>query len=278
MEKHEQDPPSVQHFYVDEAGDTTLFDKKGRVIVGEPGVSHCFMVGLAIIPDPKSVRKALDDLRSEMLTDPFLNRQPSMQPESSKTAVAFHAKDDLPEVRHQVFRLLPSFGAKVIVAVRRKSNLADDARLAYELTGEKLTANDIYDGLVRQIFQNVLHKSHENRIVFARRGKSDRTEALTKAINQAKLAFAKKWGERPDRPTRINSASPSDSGGLQVIDYYLWALQRLFERREGRYYRPLEQQYRLIMDIDDKRGKPYGEWYNDRNRLEEERLKPITEG
>jgi hypothetical protein len=32
------------------------------------------------------------------------------------------------------------------------------------------------------------------------------------------------------------------------------------------------------MDIDDKRGKPYGEWYNDRNRLEEERLKPITEG
>jgi len=269
---------TVQHFFVDEAGDTTLFDKTGRIVVGEEGASRCFIVGLAIVPQPGAVKKALDNLRAGLLADPFLNRQPSMLPEKKKTAVFFHAKDDLPEVRHQVFKLLPSFGAKVIVAVRRKAVLANEVKFIYENTGEKITANEIYDWLVSAIFENVLHSAKENRILFARRGKSDRTEGLTEAINQAKRAFYKKHGDRPDCPTQINSASPSDSAGLQVIDYYLWAVQRLFERGDDRYYKPLARRYRLIKDLDDTRRKGYGEWYNDSNKLEVEKLKPITVG
>jgi len=32
-------------FFVDEAGDDTLFDKKGRVIVGQEGCSNYFILG-----------------------------------------------------------------------------------------------------------------------------------------------------------------------------------------------------------------------------------------
>jgi len=35
----------------DEAGDLTFFDQKGRIIVGDAGVSHTFMLGLAEIAD-----------------------------------------------------------------------------------------------------------------------------------------------------------------------------------------------------------------------------------
>jgi hypothetical protein len=38
-------------------------------------------------------------------------------------------------------------------------------------------------------------------------------------------------------------------------------MQRLYERGEERFYRALESQYRFTMDLDDKRNKPYGEWY-----------------
>ncbi|MEH2178191.1 hypothetical protein [Nostoc sp.] len=36
---------------------------------------------------------------------------------------------------------------------------------------------------------------------------------------------------------------------------------------------PLAKKYRLIMDLDDNRNKPYGEWYGDRNPLTLEKLK-----
>lgn len=57
-----------------------------------------------------------------------------------------------------------------------------------------------------------------------------------------------------------------------MLDYYLWALQRLYEQGESRFFELLAQDYRLIMDLDDKRYKPYGTWYSDSNPLTVEKL------
>lgn len=35
----------IRNYYVDEAGDLTLFDKKGKVMLGKNGVSNTFMIG-----------------------------------------------------------------------------------------------------------------------------------------------------------------------------------------------------------------------------------------
>ena len=66
---------------------------------------------------------------------------------------------------------------------------------------------------------------------------------------------------------------PREHAGLQVIDYYLWALQRLCECGEDRYFELLRPNYRLIMDLDDKRRHRYGEWYSDSNPLTLRRMK-----
>jgi hypothetical protein len=71
----------------------------------------------------------------------------------------------------------------------------------------------------------------------------------------------------------IEPAYPSQVVGLQVVDYYLWALQRLYEREEDQFFNPLAQKYRLIMDLDDRRNKLYGEWYSDRSPLTLEKLR-----
>lgn len=43
-----------RHYYVDEAGDLTLFNKKGKVIIGQEGCSKLFFLGTAhIIDHPK---------------------------------------------------------------------------------------------------------------------------------------------------------------------------------------------------------------------------------
>lgn len=226
------------------------------------------------MPDPKLAHHKLEKLRDKLLADPYFKGVPSMQPEAKKTAICFHATDDLPEVRREVFKLLPEFGAKIQVAIKRKEYLVKTARL---LQGRqtKISPDDVYDDLVKRIFKNSLHIAEKNQIVFARRGKV-RRRALEKAIKKAKTNFERKTGIRSDSETVIFSAYPSQYAGLQVIDYYLWALQRMFERGEDRFFHLVKPAYRLVMDLDDTRNNPYGEWYSDYNPLELEKIKPVA--
>ncbi|MBM4457454.1 MAG: hypothetical protein FJ011_06755 [Chloroflexi bacterium] len=262
---------NTAHFFVDEAGDLNLFDRKGRVLLGQEGVSDTFMVGVAHVANVEVASAKLENLRAELLADPYFSGVPSMQPENRKTAIAFHAKNDLPEVRREVFKLLPTLGVEVQVAIRRKIVLVSEAQLLFKY-GRKLHADDVYDDMVKRLFRNLLHRADINEIYFARRGKSDRAEALNAAISRAKMNFNRKWNREADKPTRILSAFPSERAGLQIVDYYLWALQRLYEMGEERFFRLVAGDYRLIMDLDDTRRKPYGEWYSDRNPLALEKI------
>ena len=264
----------INNYYVDEAGDLTLFDKRGRVIVGQEGVSRMFMVGVAHLPDTEIARQKLEDLRTALLADPYFKGVPSMQPDSGKTAFYFHAKDDLPEIRREVFRLLSEFGAKVIVGIRRKEYLVSAARFFFQ-RGEKFRSDEVYDDLIKRLFRNLQHKASENRIIFAIRGKSFRQHAFEQAIERAKVNFEIKTGIASHSKTLVVPAYSSQFAGLQIIDYYLWALQRLFERGEDRFFNLVAKDYRLIMDLDDKRNRPYGEWYSDTNPLELKKIKPL---
>jgi hypothetical protein len=263
------------HHFIDEAGDLSLFNRRKQVVLGTEGVSNYFMVGAAFVPDPAALDLELASLRQSILRDPLLNRVPSLDPARRKTAVAFHAKDDVPEVRYKVFTLLVAFDVQVLAVVRTKRALVEQARMLFR-RGIRLSENELYDDLVSRLLRNRLHLAESNSIVVARRGTRDRKDALTTAITRAQENFAARWGARNFGPCDVVTAYPHESGGLQAMDYFLWALQRLYERREDRYFAPLAKHYRIIMDLDDTRRKAYGEWYSDSNPLTLEKLKPVT--
>ena len=143
---------AMRHFFVDEAGDLTLFDRRGRSMLGRDGVSQYFMVGVAEIRNPAVVGSRLDTLRRDLMSDPYLPGACSMHFERRKTALAFHAKDDLPEVRWRVYERLRRLDIKVAVALRRKVVLEAQARALFQKTGRKLRPDDVYDALVTQLF------------------------------------------------------------------------------------------------------------------------------
>lgn len=265
------------HYFVDEAGDLTLFNRLGRIIVGTEGVSRFFMVGVMQTGDPERLREELRQLRKELLQDKYLSSIPSMRPESGKTSIAFHAKDDCAEVRREVYRLLSKQDIKMQVAVRRKEILATDLRARYRL-GIRWKPDNIYDDLIKRLFRNLLHKADRNVITVARRGKTDRLEALTDAITRAKRNFERQFGLPSDKPTGIFVDVPSNVEALQAADYCLWSLQRLFEKGEDRYFDYMRDHFRLVMDLDDTRRKPYGEWYSDSNILASGKIKMPTIG
>ena len=53
-----------------------------------------------------------------------------------------------------------------------------------------------------------------------------------------------------------------------AVDYFLWAVQRTFERHEDRFLRLLWPQCSLVIDADDSREKGYGRYYT--------RQRPLT--
>lgn len=257
---------SVCHYFVDEAGDTTLFNAKGNVIIGEEGCSRYFMMGLLHVDDPVKLATSLETLRQNLLSDPYFRRVPSMQPENGKTAVMFHAKDDLAEVRREVFRVLAQQGGLRFYAVVRDKSRGI-LREVSQYKRKRYQPNEQYDHLVKRLFKDRLHKEDEYVITFATRGAKDRTRALTSALEEARNRFEKQWNIHNDAPMTIRNVAAKTQPCLQAADYLLWAVQRCYERREDRYLDYVWPMCHLVHDVDDHRKKLTGVYYTQKNPL-----------
>lgn len=259
----------TRHYFVDEGGDSTLFASRGKVIIETEGCSRYFMLGLLDVADPMSLQQSLDDLRVRLLNDPYFKDVPSMQPQAGKTALAFHAKDDLPEVRREVLALLrETTGLRYFAVVTDKWSVLEYVRQQNARNPDyRYHPNELYDYLTRRLFKNLLHKDGGYEIVFAKRGASDRTAALQTAIEIARERFTRQWGVASNAPIRVISSIPAQHAGLQVADYFTWALQRLYERGEDRYLHYLWNSVHLVQDIDDKRTAGYGVYYTQKQPL-----------
>jgi len=261
---------TIRHYFVDEGGDGTLFSNSGKVIIGTEGCSRFFILGLLDVTDPVHLQQKFDDLRTRLLNDPYFKDVPSMQPHARKTAVAFHAKDDLPEVRREVLMILRRMdGLRYFAVVTDKWRVLDYVRQQNVRNPTyRYHPNELYDYLTRRLFKNLLHKDAGYEIVFAKRGTSDRTLALQTAIEAARERFAKQWGISADAPIHVLSSTPVEHAGLQAVDYFTWALQRLYEKGEERYLNYLWHAVHLVQDIDDKRVAGYGVYYTQKKPLD----------
>ncbi len=221
--------------------------------------------------DPGRLDADLKSLRLELLADPYFSKVPSMQPEQRKTAVTLHAKDDCAEVRREVYRLLLEREMRFFAVVRDKRTIVTKVQ-EHNLKHPtyRYHPNQLYDRCVSRLFRDRLHKEDAYTVRFSKRGNRSRTEALGRAIEHARDNLRAKWGIAATAPIEIIPAKPEQSGGLQAVDYFLWALQRLYERGDDRYWEYVVSKVSLVHDVDDTRENPYGMYYTKRNPLKEE--------
>lgn len=262
----------TKYFFIDESGDPTLF-KKGNKPVDLDKTSKFFMLGVAafkVLGEAEEIK--FENIRQDLLSNPDLKNVPSM----AKTKITFHAKDDHPLVRAEVFRAISELDFSVNVIIRDKKVLIDEAQNKFKAEGKKLTEKEIYHVLVSKLFKRLLHKSASNELFFASRGKTFTTQSLKGAIYKGQSDFWASKGIVGHKNHNIKSMQPHEHIGLQIIDYALWALQRLFERKDDYFFDKISDKFSLIMDVDDKRHKPYGTWYNRTNRLLLEKMKDTS--
>jgi len=264
MTEPSQNPPRTRHYFVDESGDGVLFSRRGRLLLGQPNSLRFFMLGLLDVADPEALKHDFDNLRSAIATDPYFKGVPSL----NKTVRAFHAKDDLPEIRREVFRVLLSHEVNFSAVVKDLYAVADYVRSRNMSTpGYRYHPDELYDLTVRLLFKQRLHKERTYRVFFSRRGKANRTQTLRAAMETARNRFCEAKGIVTTSVLEVHAARPDEHAGLQAVDYFLWALQRLYNTGEERFILALWEKVSLVVDIDDTRRNSCGEYYTQRNPL-----------
>jgi hypothetical protein len=261
---------ATTHYFVDESGDGVLFGTQGRVLLGQPeGRSH-FMLGALQVPNPQSLAAELEALRQDLLKDPYFKNVESMQLARCKTALMFHAKDDVPEVRREVFKVLARADIRFYAVVRDmrfvlayvQQRNARDAAYRYH-------PNELYDQTVARLFKDRLHSYETCQITYGTRGSTERTRAFHGALALARTRFEQKWNKAVTTEITLLPNNPRKDPCLQAVDYVLWALHRYYSRGEGRFIDMLWDKVGLIHAVDDKANAAYGTYYTKKKPLPE---------
>ncbi len=234
--------PQDEHrfFYVDETGDPSFYAKGKKLIVGQEGCSRIFGLGFLRTAEPEFIRQALLELWAEIAADRYLKDIPSVQ----KTLRGFHAKDDCPEVRKAVFGALDKLDFFVQVIVARKLEPVFISR-------HRQSQDEFYNDLTSRLFERQLYLAHRNTITFARRGNKAKQHALRAAVEAGVAAFRKKYPGALTTSVAVETALSADDPLLQAADYALWAVQRVYERGEMRYFKFLASKFEMVWDIYD---------------------------
>ena len=89
-----------------------------------------------------------------------------------------------------------------------------------------------------------------SRITFAVRGSKPRTAALKHAVLEVEQHFERDFGFARNVSIDVASGYPWDTAGLQACDYFLWALQRFYERGEERFLEAMRPKFVEVFDMD----------------------------
>ncbi len=251
------------YYFVDESGDPIFYDKYGNLIIGQEGCSKILLVGFIRTADPKPIRQTLARLQSDITNDPYLQDIPSL-----KSSVGyFHAKNDSPEVRERVFKLIVQLDFKAEFIVARKIESIFTKR-------HKRRENVFYDDLLAKLFENKLHTSAENKIYYAVRGNRIRQEPISSAIQTSILTFEQKWDTKINSSIEVQAQTMTGEPCLQVADYMNWAVQRAFLMGDMRYFNFVKNKISYMADVYDFKKYPKN-YYSSKNPFDITKISPL---
>jgi uncharacterized protein DUF3800 len=238
-------------YFIDEAGDPTVYGPAKKVIVGTPGCSRVFLVGFLRTKDPQQIREKLSEVRLAVAGSAYLKNVPSVQ----KSLLAFHANEDCTEVRMMVYEALLKTDFKAQIVVARK--IVGMFRDQFNDSEDRF-----YDHLVTYLLRNRLHLYTPTTIIFSRRGNRSRQRSLREAVEFAVKQFRDEnpRASQVDIEVDVQTNQPIQEPVLQAIDYVVWAVQRAYEKNEMRYFDYLRDRIELVSDIFDfkkhRKGEP----------------------
>jgi hypothetical protein len=258
--------PQDRHRFIDEAGDMTFYTKKhGQKVasIGNEGVSTCFMMGMAHVKeDLDSARSKIRQFDREIEKSEFFRSFPSVMKSIDHGRHGFypHAKNDPAELRNEFFKLMLddiNFSIQVVVGRKipqifeRQHHSGQSefyADLLSHLLKDKASIEDlVVDVAERGSSTSNVNLQHALEIAHKRSLKSNHTGELTDGI-------------------RFNVQPYDEDPLLALADYGLWAVQRVYERGDEKFYKLMKSKIVLVLDLyDEIRYAGWKNYYRPRN-------------
>jgi len=249
------------HYFLDEAGDSTFYGKGRTPILGQEGVSSCFILGLLKINEPlDAIRRKVINLQNQIAADPYYEKISSILKKKATYGYYLHAKDDLPEVRKTVNELIRSIDCNFEAVIARK---------IYYLFENKHNSNEanFYADLLSHLLRNRLGKYDRLVLNIAERTRCTTLNNLQKGLNKA---FTNTRSRPPGRvqgfKVVFNVQKPTVEPLLNIADYLCWSIQRVFEKGETRYYDYVSNKISVVWDLYDFAGAITGRNYYSKSR------------
>ncbi|MCK9404409.1 MAG: hypothetical protein M0Q26_13545 [Chitinophagaceae bacterium] len=256
------------HRFLDEAGDPTFYGK-GRIrVVGTEGVSRAFILGMLKINEPLGpVRNRVVELQNLIGSDGYFRDVPSITRKRENNGYFLHAKDDIPEVRKMAFDLIRGINCSFEAIVARK--IYDIFETQHE--GKETL---FYADLLSHLLKSKLEKYDKLVLNIARRNKCTSEVNLPIGWEKAKERSLKKSPEKEHACTIVfNVQEPTTEPLINIADYFCWAVQRVFEKGETRFYDYISDQVALVVDLYDTDHYRKGEnFYTRRKKLTKDNL------
>jgi hypothetical protein len=243
-----QHDTTTTHRFLDEAGDTTFYGAGKKVIVGQQGVSLTFGLGmLKVEGDLHEVRRRITDLQRQIESDRYLNIIPSIKKKIDKGGFYLHATDDPPEVRQSAYKMIETIDCSLEMVVARKIPGIFSAK-------HNNREAEFYADLLSHLLKNKLKSGHKYVLNVASRSNSTSNVNLLTALEKA-YGRAEKWHQRNDLTSQVvfNVQTPRTEPLINLADYLCWAVQRVFEKGETRYYEFIGDKIALVADIYDRK-------------------------
>lgn len=201
------------------------------------------------------VREKLNELQRGIETDAWFRSVPSIQKKKNKMGYYLHAKDDVPEVRKMAFELIRSVDCSFEAIAARK---------IYDLYERKHNGKEaeFYADLLSHLLKNKHNKYKDLVLNIAERSRCTTHSNLQKGLNKS---LERSYKKNPAKESRckvvFNVQRPTSEPLLNIADYFCWAIQRVFEMGETRYYDYVADKISMVLDLYDfsnyERGKNY---------------------
>jgi hypothetical protein len=237
----------ITHRFLDEAGDTTFYGKGRKIIVGHSGVSLTFGVGmLKINDDLRATRQKIIELQRRIEQDNYLNVIPSIRRKIASGGFYLHASDDPPEVRQLAFQLIKQIDCSLEMMVARK------IPVMFWLKHNR-RESEFYADVLSHLLKNKLASGLKYVLNIAHRANSTSNRNLQSALDKARGRAQKKYAKNDLTSLVVfNVQNPRTEPLINIADYLCWAVQRVFEKGETRFYSFMLDKIPLVVDIYDK--------------------------
>jgi len=239
-------PTFAYHYFLDEAGDTTFYGKGKTPIIGNEGVSGCFILGLLKLNEPlDAIRQRIITLQNEIASDPYYNKILSILKKKASHGYYLHAKDDVPEVRKTAFELIRSIDCSFEAVVARK---------IYYLYEHKHNGNEaeFYADLLSHLLKNKFRKNDRVVLNIAERKRCTTFNNLQRGLNKAMAHSASRY------PDKTNNCKIVFNVQQPTVEPLL--------NGETRYYDFVSNKISVVWDIYDFAGYNNGQNYYSKKR------------